>query len=473
MAVWALGIGARLCFLQVVESSTYVEKAAQHQQQVVQITPRRGDILDRDGNALAVSLQVDSVFARPGEVKDPAAAARVLSKVLGIPSNELVRKLESDKPWVWIERKISASERQAIEKAKLPGIDFQKEFRRFYPLRKMASHLLGYVDVDEEGRTGLEGSYNGPVRGQPGHIVLLRDAHGKSYQREQQVSQAGATLTTTIDKAIQYIVEKEGEEAVEKTHAAAISIVVMDPGSGAILAMANWPTFNPNEYASAPASSWINHSLSLTYEPGSTFKMVTVGAALEEGLVTPDELFYCELGSIVVSGRRIRDHKPYGMLSVREIMQNSSNVGTIKIAQRVGEERLKAYIDKFGFGQKTSVDLPAEVGGMVPMCLNGPRRRMASIAIGQELTVTPLQIATIVSAVANGGIRYKPYVVQKVQDPNGGTLEIKPSGTRVMSQNTAQQLHGMLEDVVTDGTAKTSKLEGYRAAGKTGTAPKS
>jgi cell division protein FtsI (penicillin-binding protein 3) len=200
--------------------------------------------------------------------------------------------------------------------------------------------------------------------------------------------------------------------------------------------------------------------------------MVTVAAALEEGLVKPDDVFYCELGSIVVSGRRIKDHKPYGMLSVREIIQNSSNVGTIKIAQLVGEDRLKSYVDRYGFGQKTRVDLPAEVGGLIREVSQWSKTSIASIAIGHEISVTPLQIAAMVSTVANGGTRYKPYVVQKVTGPNGETMEIKPSGTRVMSQNTAQQLHDMLEDVVTEGTAKTSKLEGYRAAGKTGTAQK-
>jgi len=472
MGVWALGIGARLFSLQIVDSATYIEKAAQHQQQYVPITPRRGDILDRDGNPLAVSLQVDSVYARPTEIKDPAATARILSRLTAIPESELLRKFNSGSPWVWIRRKISAKERQAIEKAELDGVEFQKEFRRFYPLREMASHLLGYVDIDEEGRTGLEGSYNGPVRGQPGKILLLRDAHGKSYQREQEGPQAGATLTTTIDKAIQFIVEKELRTAFEKTRADGISIIVMDPNSGAILAMANSPSFNPNDYSDAPASSWINHSLSLTYEPGSTLKMATIAAALEEGLITPDEVFYCENGSIVVSGRRIRDHKPYGNLTVREIIQNSSNVGTIKIGLRVGEERLKSYLDRYGFGRKTSVDLPAEVGGLLRPVSQWSKNSIASIAIGQEISVTPLQIATMVSIVANGGIRYKPYVVKKIQDPNGGTMDLKPSGERVMTPATAQQLREMLEDVVTDGTAKTSQLEGYRAAGKTGTAQK-
>jgi len=473
MAIWGLGIGARLYLLQVVESASYVVKAAQHQQQVVKITPRRGDILDRDGNALAVSVQVDSVAARPSEVVDPASTARTLSKLTGVPFNDVFRKLTSSSPFVWIKRKIRDEERRAIEKAKLRGVEFQKEFRRYYPNREMASHLLGYVDIDEEGRAGLEGSYDGPVRGQPGELLLLRDAHGKSYQRQQQVPQAGATLTTTIERATQYIVEKELRAAFEQTQASAISIVVMDPNSGAILAMASAPDFNPNEYAQFPSSSWsLNPSLSLTYEPGSTFKMVTIAAALEEGLVQPDEQFYCENGAILVGGRRIKDHKPYGILSVREIMQNSSNVGTIKIGMRVGEERLKSYIDRYGFGQKTLVDLPAEVGGLVRDTSQWSKNSIASIAIGQELSVTPLQIASMVSTIANGGIRYKPYVVEKIQDPNGATREIKPNGTRVMSQKTADQLREMLEDVVTDGTAKTSKIEGYRAAGKTGTAQK-
>ena len=473
MAVWGLAISARLYFLQVVQSESYIERAADQQQDIVRITPRRGDILDRDGKALALSVQVDSVFARPNEIKNPEATAKTLARLTGIPSSELLRKLNPRNRWVWIKRKIRPEERRAIEREKLRGVGFQTEYRRFYPNRQMAAHLLGYVDVDEEGRSGLEGSYNPVVRGEPGKVLLLVDAHGKSYQAEQQVPQAGATLTTTIDGSIQYIVEKELKAAAEKTHAAAISIVVMDPHSGAILAMASSPNYNPNDYLASPQSTWSqNPSVALTYEPGSTFKMVTIAAALEEGLTTPDEKIFCENGAIVLFNRRIRDHNPYGMLSVREIMQNSSNVGTIKLALRVGEERLKSYIDRYGFGQRTAIDLPAEVRGMVRDVPEWTKTSIASVAIGQEVSVTPLQIAAMVSTVANGGIHYRPYVVQKVQDPHGATTEVKPSGTRVMSQTTAQQLREMLEDVVTDGTAKASQLDGYRAAGKTGTAQK-
>lgn len=471
MALWGVSIGARLFFLQVLQSAYYIQKAQQQQQAIVPIPARRGDILDRDGKVLASSVQVDTVYARPREIRDVRATARTLSRLAGLSFQDLLKKLDSEKPFVFIKRKISQREREAIESAELPGIGFQKEFRRFYPRREMASHLLGYVDVDEEGRNGLEGRYNAAVHGRAGKRLMLVDARRNSYQREQEMPQDGATLTTTIDSTIQYIVEKELQATVARTHPKAMTIVAMDPHSGAILALANSPTFNPNDYADSP-EAWINPALNLMYEPGSTFKMVTIAAALEERLTTPDERIYCEDGAIVLYGRRIRDHKPYGVLSVREIMQNSSNVGTIKLALRVGDERLRRYIDTYGFGRKTGVDLPGEIRGLVRDTSGWTKTSIGSIAIGQEIGVTPLQIATMVATIANGGIRYKPFVVQKIQDPLGGMTEIHPQGTRVMSAETAEKLREMLEDVVTEGTAKTSQLEGYRAAGKTGTAQK-
>ena len=472
MAIWGLAIGVRLYFLQVVESSQYIEKAKDQQQVVVEITPRRGDILDSAGNELAISVKVDSVFAHPREIKDPVETARILSRLTGVSYDKLVRQFSSRKSFVWVKRKISDREKASIDDAHLTGVGFQKEFRRFYPNREMASHLLGYVDIDEEGKTGLEGRYNGPVHGQPGQIRMLIDAHGKSFHREEQVPQAGASLITTIDKNIQFIIEKELKVVAASTRAEAVSIVVMDPRSGAILAMANAPTFNPNEIADSDSSALINHSVSLTYEPGSTFKMVTVAAALEEGLTTPDEIIDCQNGAIYLFGRKISDHDPFGLLSVREIIQQSSNVGTIKIALRVGEERLAAYIARMGFGQRTSIDLPAEVVGRVRAVKNWDKASIGSVAIGQEISVTPLQIVSLVAAVANGGTLYKPYVVQKIQDPAGTVTEIRPQGRRIMSEKTAQQLQEMLEGVVEEGTARGSRLEGYRAAGKTGTAQK-
>jgi cell division protein FtsI (penicillin-binding protein 3) len=304
-------------------------------------------------------------------------------------------------------------------------------------------------------------------------MMVLRDAHGKTYEREQQVPLAGANLTTTIDRKVQFFVERELRAVAEKTHAAGVSIIVMDPNSGAILANANWPTYSPNRYTDFPTANWAtNPSVAMTYEPGSTFKPVTVAAALEEGLATPDERIFCGNGSIVVHGRTIKDHDPYGWLTVSEIVQNSSNVGAIILGQRVGADTLKSYIDRFGFGQKTAIDLPYEEAGVVHKVEDWGKTSIASISMGHELTVTPMQIAVMISTIANGGIRYKPYLVQKIDDPRRGITEIKPSGTRVIATTTAQQLREMLEDVVTDGTAKTSRLEGYRAAGKTGTAQK-
>ncbi|HET9943774.1 MAG TPA: penicillin-binding protein, partial [Terriglobia bacterium] len=424
------------------------------------------------GKALARSALVASLYARPKEIKNPAATAKTLAQITGEPSKELLSKLKSSKPFVFLKREIDPKQQKKIEALRLPGIGFENEFRRFYPYRDMAAHLLGFVKVDEVGMSGLELTYNKVISGEPGRVSWLVDAHGKSYQREQQLPLPGATITTTIDSPIQHIVQKELRAAAEKTQAAGISIVVMDPNSGAILAMANSPSFNPNAYGRFPESSYsLNPSVALTYEPGSTFKMVTIAAALEEGLTTPEERIFCENGAIYIGKRKIDDHDPYGYLTVAEIMQNSSNVGTIKLGQRVGPARLKYYVERYGFGQKTSIDLPAEAPGQVPRG-DWSQSTLASVSIGHEISVTPLQTATIVSTIANGGIRYKPYVVQKIDDPRLGITEVKPGGTRVMAEKTALEVRWMLEDVVTDGTAKTSRLTGYRAAGKTGTAQK-
>ena len=385
MAIWSVVIGARLFFLQIVESKNYIEKAAHHQQDTVRITPRRGDILDTDGNVLASSVIVDSLFAKPNEMTDPAAVARELAPLINIPVKDLTRKLDPDKHWVFVKRKITQRERELIEKAKLPGVGFRQEFKRFYPYRKTAAHLLGYVDMDEVGKSGLEASYNRLVGGEPGTMLLLRDAHGKTYQREQQVPLAGANLTTTIDRNVQFFVEQELAAVAQQTHAAGVSIVVMDPNSGAILGNANWPTYDPNWYRNSPETSWtLNPSLGMVYEPGSTFKMVTVAAALEEGLAKPDEKIFCENGAIVLHGRRIEDHDPYGWLTVSEIIQNSSNVGAIKLGLRVGQERLKSYIDRYGFGQKTKVDLPAEAPGLVRNLADWQKTSIASYPWGMS-----------------------------------------------------------------------------------------
>ena len=473
MLLWGTAIGTRLYFLHIVHSADYKERADRQQQRTLDVSPRRGNIYDRNGNELAVSIKVDSVFAVPGEIEKKAATAKMLADATGLSKDEILDKIDTERSFVWIKRRLAAAESDSIRNAKLPGIYFQKEDRRFYPQRELASHVLGYVNIDEEGMGGLEYRYNDNVRGDAGRVVIMTDARGRSFHRTEEPSVPGANLVTTIDEQIQYIIEKELHAGYERTHAKGISIVAMDPHSGEILGMANYPTFNPNEYARYSPTNWINRSLSQVYEPGSTFKIATAATALEENLTTPDEVIDCQMGSIVLYGHRIRDTHKFGLLTVKEIIENSSNVGAIKLGLRIGDERFANYIDRFGFGHVTNIDLPGEERGLTKPASRWSKISIGAISMGQEIGVTPLQIVSMVSAVANGGILYRPFVVKKIQDERHGVVsETESHGVRILSEETARELQAMLDSVVTDGTARSSKLAGYTAAGKTGTAQK-
>jgi cell division protein FtsI/penicillin-binding protein 2 len=473
IALWATVIGGRLYFLHVVHSADYRQLAERQQQRTIEVSPRRGVIYDRNGNELAVSIKVDSVFAVPDKIQNPDAAAKALAPIVGLSVQDLAGKFKSDKSFVWIKRKLNGAEAAAVRRANLAGIYFQKEDRRFYPKRELAAQVLGYVDIDEKGLGGLEYRYNSAVRGDSGRVLFMTDARGRSFNSVEQPVAPGANLITTIDEKVQYIVEKELVDAAQKTHAKGVSIVIMDPRSGEIIAMGNYPTFNPNEYAKYGSDTWINQAVSHTYEPGSTFKIVTTASAFEEGLADPAEVIDCQMGSIVVFGRKIHDWHPFGLLTVKEIMQHSSDVGAIKIALRLGDERFADHIGRMGFGKFTNVDLPAEERGTARSASRWTKSSIGSIAMGQEVAVTPLQIVRMVSVIANGGILYQPYVVKKVQHPQNGILsETEPRGERVISAETAAKLQDILESVVAVGTAKPGKLEGYTAAGKTGTAQK-
>jgi len=476
MCVWSAVIAARLYSLHIVRADEMRERALAQQQDVLTVTPRRGVISDRNGSELAVSVKVDSVAARPREIRDPEKTAAILAGLTGRPAAALLKDLRSEKGFVWIKRKISPAETAAIQRAKLPGIHFQQEDRRFYPKRQLAAHVLGFVNIDEEGMSGLEYAYNASVRGEPGRVGVMRDARreGNVFSSwMEQTPQAGANLITTLDENIQHIVETEIRAAVARTAASGMSIAVMDPNTGEILAMANHPTFNPNEYRRYKETTWINRAVSHTYEPGSTFKIATIAAALEEGLTTPEEQIDCLQGSIVIHGHRINDHKSFGVLSVTEIMQYSSDVGVIKLGLRLGDERFAGYIHRLGFGRLTEVDLPGEEVGQTKPASQWSRVSVGAISMGQEIAVTPLQILSLASAVANGGVLYRPYVVKRVEHPQRGVLsETQPRGDRIFSIETAGRLQQMLEAVVSNGTGKAAALDLYRAAGKTGTAQK-
>ena len=473
MVMWAGLIGARLYSLQVIQADSLKERAERQQKRVLEISPRRGAIYDRNGRELAVSVKVDSVFAVPAEVRDINRTARVLSTITDMGVEPLEARIRSERPFVWIKRKAGPSEGSRIRQADLPGIYLQKEDQRFYPKRELAAHVLGYVSIDEEGLGGLEYRYNQSIRGQPGRVVMTADARGRGFHRVDQLPEVGASLITTIDENIQYIVEKELMATVGRTGASGMSIIAMDPRNGEVLAMASYPRFNPNEYARSAPTSRINRAISHTYEPGSTFKIVTAAAALEEQLTHLGEVIDCQMGSIVLFGHRIRDHKAFGTLTVKQIMQFSSDVGMIKLGMRLGDDRFADYIERMGFGKRTNIDLSGEERGITRPASKWSKISVGAISMGQEISVTPLQIVNLVSAVASGGILYRPTVVLRVVHPEKGKVPAtEPRGERIMSPETAGMLEEMLEAVVNEGTAAAARMSRYRAAGKTGTAQK-
>ncbi len=473
MGFWAVAIGARLYFLQVVQSADLKARAEDQQQRTLEISPRRGSIYDRNGNELAVSIEVDSLYAVPTEIEDAARTAAFLSEILEVPIPSLETRLDSDRSFTYIERKLSARQAARIKAGQVKGLYFQKESKRFYPKRELASHVLGFVNLDDKGGSGLEYRFNDKVGGTPGKVVVITDARGRSFHRLEQPATTGSHLTTTIDQNIQYIVEKELMETVRRTKAAGMSVIVMDPGNGEILAMANYPQFNPNEYGKYAQINFRNRAISHVYEPGSTFKVVTAAAALEENLTYLEEEIDCQMGSIVLFGHRIRDHKPFGVLTVREIMQFSSDVGIIKLGLRLGDERFASYIDRFGFGKRSGVDLPAEELGLTKPANRWSRVSVGAISMGQEIAATPLQVVNLISTVGNGGILYTPFVVDRIENPIDGTIEqTNPRGQRVMLPETARRMQDALQEVVIAGTAQSAQIPGYSVAGKTGTAQK-
>ncbi len=474
MGLWGTVIGARLYFLQVVQSGAYRERADEQQQKIIKIVPPRGTIFDTNGSALAVSVRIKTIFAVPREIADVPATAATLAAITGDPVAGIADKLREDEKLVRIKSDASDAEVLAIENARLGGIGVRDESRRNYPNNDLAAQVLGYVGSDQQGLGGLEVQYENILAGSPGKVVYLKDGRRKSYNESEQPAQSGANLITTLDKNVQFIVRQAVHDAVARTHASAIHVGVMDLRNGAILAMENYPSFDPNNWRDYDPQLRKNGTIEHTYEPGSTFKILTVGAALEEGLTTPDERIDCLLGSIVVAGHRIHDHKPFGVLTVSEILQKSSDVGAITLGLRLKEERMSRYIRQYGFGRQTGVDLPGEEKGITKPTSKWSKSSIGYMSMGQEIAVTPLQILSLVSMVANGGTLYRPFVVKEVQDSQHEVISrTEPSGQRVMSLNSAREMQEMLEKVVTDGTATSAKLDGYRAAGKTGTAQKS
>ena len=473
---WMVAVFGRLSYLQLFRHGEYLARAQRQQQRTIEITPKRGTIFDRNRKPLAMSIPVDSAFGVPSEIVDEHLAARLLSRVVGKPQEELEARFESSRSFVWIARKLPPEKAEAITALNLKGIYLQKENQRFYPKRDLAAHVLGFVDLDEKGLGGIEYELDNEIRGESGKIVVMEDARKRWFDGSQAKLEAGADVLLTLDEKIQYLAERELDQAIAQTHAIAGTAVVMNPNTGEILALANWPTFNPNRASDAKAEARMDRAVSALYEPGSTFKLITLAAAFNEGITRPSEVFDCENGSVLVAGHRIHDHKRFGLLNVSQILAQSSDVGAIKIALRLQAPRFYDYIRAFGFGTPTGVDLPGESKGLLRPLENWGSFSIGSISMGQEIGVTPIQLIAAVSAIANGGLLYKPHVVAQLQRaghvlPADDVLApMEPK--RVIRPETAATLRRLMEGVVLEGTGTKAHLDGWTSAGKTGSAQK-
>lgn len=475
LLLWCCAIVGRLVYLQVFRYGDFERKASRQQQRSFDLSPKRGIIYDRSGHELAMSIQVDSAFAVPTEIPDLPNAVSLITRITKDDPRLVLADCKSRKTFCWVARKADAETIERIKSLNLQGIHYQKESKRFYPKRDLAAQVLGYVGTDDEGLSGIEREYDESLRGKPGRMLIQVDAHKKWFERVEKQPDPGQSLVLTIDENIQYIAERELEQAIKQTRSEAGTVIVTNPRTGEILALANRPTFNPNNRREITNEALKNRAVTDIYEPGSTFKIVTVAAALEEKLTRPDEVFDCQMGSIVINGMRIRDHKAYGLLPVSEIIANSSDVGAIKIALRLGEERFYKYIRGFGFGQQTGIELPAETRGMTKPPNRWSKVSIGAISMGQEIGISAVQLGALVSSIANDGTWVAPRIVAGQIEPQNApqTIAFHPANERrVISPLTAAQMRKMLQDVVLHGTGRKALLEGYSSAGKTGTAQK-
>jgi len=482
LACWVLAIEVRLVVLQVWQHDELSARAERQQSETQKTPGKRGEIVDRDGRLLAYSVDADTIYAVPTDIGDAAAAAALLCQTLDEcgkkERDQLVERLTRKRPrggltaFQYVKRRATPIEAKRIAALEMKGIGFMKESKRFYPNRELAAHLLGYVGTDNAGLHGLEATYDKTVRGREGAMLVQADARGRAFSRLDKPPTTGGSLELTIDQHLQYVVERELRAGVEAARADGGTAVAMDPHTGEILAMASWPTFNPNQYAGTPENALRNRAVQDLYEPGSTFKLVTASAAIEEKVITPGEIIDVSAGQIRFGSRVINDMYRYDPLSFTDVMVKSSNVGAIKVGLKLGPERLGLYIRRFGFGRPSSPDFPSESPGIVwnPSKLNDSA--LASVSMGYQVGVTPLQMAAAASVIANGGTLYEPHVV-RATIRNGVRTPVPPKAVRrAILPETAATLTAIMEAVVVDGTAKRAALPNFTVAGKTGTADK-
>ncbi len=477
ISLWAVVIGVRLVQLQMLNRGFFERMAARQSERTINLDPRRGPILDRSGSELAVSVEADSIYAVPQDIENPARSAASLGRALGLDAagrKELLATLQKPRAFVWVKRKVDPTTARVVRDLQLEGVGFLTETRRYYPKRELASQVLGYVGMDNQGMSGIEYAFEDVVKGRPAKVLVETDARRRPVSHTERPSTEGASVVLAIDEAIQYAAETELERAVAETQSIAGVVVVMDPMTGEVLAMANRPTFNPNRYSAYSSARWKNRAVADAYEPGSVFKVFTAAAGIQEKVVNPDEMIDCGGGSIDIAGIRINDHAVFSDLTFRDVIARSSDVGVIRVAQRVGRENFHRYLRAFGFGQPTRVDLPGESAGLLRPTSKWSALSLPTLSFGQEVGVTALQLTSALAAVANGGYLMRPLVVKRVEDASGRVLkQFQPEVLRrVLEPETTYTLTDMLKAVVTAGTGKHAQVPGYAVAGKTGTAQK-
>jgi len=465
----------RLFMIQVVEGNEYREKANMVRFRMEDLLPSRGRILDRNGEILARDTEAISVYCVPRMIENPEETAQKIAPLLGLDFEETLDKLHNRKSFVWIKRQVPLHLKESLEKAHLIGVEWYKENKRFYPQSPNLSHLIGFVGIDHQGLEGLEFAFNQELTGKMGYMTFERDGTGGEIPGSLVYTnpQSGYDLMLTIDRTIQFYVEKALDQAMEKTRARAGVVVVNDPRTGDILAMASRPRFDNNQFNDYPSETWKNLAISMLFEPGSTIKPLIMASALQENKVFLGEKFFCG-GSIVVYNHRVRDIKSHGQETLEDVLINSCNVGTIQIAQRLGEETLYRYLKNFGIGEPSDIGLNGEEIGLLRKPRSWSALSIGAIPIGQELLVTPIQLLRSISTVANHGVLMKVRLVKKITDENGKTVsEILPAPIqRVVDEETANLVLSMMQKVVDQGTGKKANLPGYRIAGKTGTGQK-
>jgi cell division protein FtsI (penicillin-binding protein 3) len=503
--LWSLAIGGRLFWLQVVRHSEFVERAEKQQQRTFEVAPRRGIIYDRNLRELAMTVQVDSIYAVPTEIDDKQAAARTLASVVHTDpddaqstAEQIASRLNTGRSFAWVARRVTPAVADAVRKlvaAKtVKGIYFQKEFQRFYPDNQLAAQMLGYVGTDDNGLGGIELKYEPQLHGVSGRMYTAVDARARVLGSTEREPEPGQNLVMTIDEKIQFMAERALDHAMERTHAANGTVVVQDVHTGQILALAIRPTFNPNQFRHTTPALLRNHAVSDVYEPGSVFKLVTYSAALDQHVTTPDDTVDCQGGAITLAGRVIHDDKGdhFGVITVARALEVSSDVAAIKLALKVGADHFYQYIKAFGFGSRTGAELPGETRGLLQPVNKWGSSSIGSISMGQEVGVTPVQMVSMVSTIANGGVYLPPRVLMPGQVGNGANGQKNSAQTtpspfkaneelpnplpegahRVISTLTAAQMRKMMEGVVLYGTGKQAQLNGYSSGGKTGTAQK-